>query len=306
MNKLAIVIPAFKIRFLSQTLDSIARQSCKDFTLYIGDDNSPDDIYSVVREYEDVIDIVYKKFPENLGSKDLLSHWERCIDMAVEPYIFFFSDDDIMPFDIVSRFYDTLSKYPQKEFFRIQLAVVSERNELISTNSCLKDTVTAEEMLCDKLFGKMNSAACEFIFSANLYHKIKGFVHFPLAWCSDDATFFKMAQEADGAIAIHGYPVLWRNAEGVNISNDKSYNKEKVTATLMFIRWLRENYSYRKDRYFKQSLYRYIRCLLRETLQWNYSNKDLFSLCKSIYCITPKYSVKLFFKYLRFHRHKAI
>ena len=94
MNKLAIVIPAFKIRFLSQTLDSIARQSCKDFTLYIGDDNSPDDIYSVVREYEDVIDIVYKKFPENLGSKDLLSHWERCIDMALEPYIFFFSDDD--------------------------------------------------------------------------------------------------------------------------------------------------------------------------------------------------------------------
>ena len=106
MNKLAIVIPAFKIRFLSQTLDSIARQSCKDFTLYIGDDNSPDDIYSVVREYEDVIDIVYKKFPENLGSKDLLSHWERCIDMALEPYIFFFSDDDIMPFDIVSRFYE--------------------------------------------------------------------------------------------------------------------------------------------------------------------------------------------------------
>lgn len=42
IKKLAIVIPAYKGRFLKETLDSIAVQAHKDeFVLYIGDDASP-------------------------------------------------------------------------------------------------------------------------------------------------------------------------------------------------------------------------------------------------------------------------
>ena len=40
-NNLAIVIPAYKSTFLPAALDSIAAQTCQDFTLYIGDDCSP-------------------------------------------------------------------------------------------------------------------------------------------------------------------------------------------------------------------------------------------------------------------------
>ena len=35
---LAIILPAYKGRFLSETLDSVAAQTCRDFVLYIGDD----------------------------------------------------------------------------------------------------------------------------------------------------------------------------------------------------------------------------------------------------------------------------
>ena len=41
MKKLAIIIPAYKQRFLRETLDSIAKQNNHDFTVYIGDDASP-------------------------------------------------------------------------------------------------------------------------------------------------------------------------------------------------------------------------------------------------------------------------
>ena len=40
-EKIAIVIPAYKCRFLRQTLDSIVVQTCRSFTVYIGDDASP-------------------------------------------------------------------------------------------------------------------------------------------------------------------------------------------------------------------------------------------------------------------------
>ena len=52
-NKLAIIIPAYKACFFREVLDSIVRQSNRDFTVYIGDDASPDDLESIVSDYKD-------------------------------------------------------------------------------------------------------------------------------------------------------------------------------------------------------------------------------------------------------------
>ena len=97
IHRLAIIIPAYKATFLPAALDSIAMQTCKDFTLYVGDDCSPEPIGSIVEQYRDKIDLVYQRFDTNLGSKDLVAQWERCIAMSRdEPYIWLFSDDDVM------------------------------------------------------------------------------------------------------------------------------------------------------------------------------------------------------------------
>lgn len=46
-EKIAIVIPAYKCRFLRQTLDSIVVQTCRSFTVYIGDDASPQNLKEI-------------------------------------------------------------------------------------------------------------------------------------------------------------------------------------------------------------------------------------------------------------------
>ena len=53
MKRLAIIIPAYKATFLSAALDSISAQTCKDFTLYVGDDCSPEPIGNIVEQYRD-------------------------------------------------------------------------------------------------------------------------------------------------------------------------------------------------------------------------------------------------------------
>ena len=96
-HRLAIIIPAYKATFLPAALDSIAMQTCKDFTLYVGDDCSPEPIGSIVEQYKDKVNLVYQRFDTNLGGKDLVAQWERCIAMSHnEPYIWLFSDDDVM------------------------------------------------------------------------------------------------------------------------------------------------------------------------------------------------------------------
>ena len=109
MGKLAIIIPAYKATFLPAALDSIAEQTCKDFTLYIGDDCSPEPIGDIVEKYRDQINLVYQRFDTNLGGKDLVAQWERCIALSQgEPYIWLFSDDDVMEPNCVEELFKTI------------------------------------------------------------------------------------------------------------------------------------------------------------------------------------------------------
>lgn len=280
---LAIIIPAYKRRFLQQALDSAARQTCGDFKVYVGDDNSSEDIISIVDSYRDRLDIVYRRFGENLGKDDLAAHWERCIKMASEPYIYLFSDDDIMPCDIVERFLKALEKNPGHGFFRIQLAVIDRDNSIIRCNPPLPEGLTdARSMLCDKLSGKTSSATCEFIFSSALFYSTGKFVHFPHAWCSDDATWFRMAMNAGGVANIPGYPALWRNVPEVNISNDRKYDRDKEKATAGFVLWLKDNYPEPGDRKFISCLYRYVRCILSISLGGRCSKDGIRNICNAL------------------------
>lgn len=112
MNKLAIVIPAYKKRYFDQTLESFANQTCKDFTIYVGDDASPEDLEEIVNKYKSRISIIYHRFSSNLGGKDLIAHWERCVLLVKkEPWIWFFSDDDFVSKNCVEGFFETLELY---------------------------------------------------------------------------------------------------------------------------------------------------------------------------------------------------
>ena len=57
LTKLAIIIPAYKAAYLDRTLDSLSQQTDKEFSIYIGDDNSPYDlehnipIFRTIRHY---------------------------------------------------------------------------------------------------------------------------------------------------------------------------------------------------------------------------------------------------------------
>lgn len=76
------------------------------FTVYVGDDCSTNDFASLINEYRNKIDIVYHRFDSNLGGRDLVGQWERCISLTQnEKWIWLFSDDDIIGSNCVDLFY---------------------------------------------------------------------------------------------------------------------------------------------------------------------------------------------------------
>ena len=243
MSRLAIVIPAYKSVFLDKTLSSIASQNCKDFTVYIGNDFSPYDLKAKIEPYRDLIDICYIEFEENLGGKDLVAHWERCIDMIRdEEWIWLFSDDDLMDPGCVDRFYSVLAQNPLSDIFHFNVTQIDANDNLIRDLSSFPRIMTCEEYLERRLKGNLYSFVVEYIFRRSHFMEMGRFENFDLAWGSDDATWIKLSNR-NGIFNIDSAKVYWRESQfniSPNYSNPEILNR-KFASQVAFAKWIYKN-----------------------------------------------------------------
>lgn len=268
LNNLAIVIPAYKIKYFEESLNAIARQTVKDFTLYIGDDSDTVCLSGIVDKYRDQINIVYKKFESNLGGSDLVAQWERCIDLVQnEDWIWLFSDDDIMAEDCVEGFYETLYKYnkatTENKVFKFNLSITD------ADLNCWKRCITPLEFSIDYFLQSyfiehtLTNRAVEYIYSKITYKEKGGYVNFPLGWGSDTATMLKFGQES-GYVTIEKGEVFWRNS-GQNITSlsNPVINKQKSHVLDQFHKWAYYFAQDYKDKpYYKDLVFNILRSFL--------------------------------------------
>lgn len=185
---LAIVIPAYKHQFLRETLESIAGQTCKDFNLYIGDDGSPNPIKEIVEEFRGRLDFTYHRFEENLGSKSLVGHWKRCIEMTQgEEWLMILGDDDVFSENLVEFFFKNLNEIIFNKISVVRFATIpiNEFGKPTSPVFLNPKFEKAPDSFIRKMEGKTRSSLSEYVFFKKAFEK-NGFRDFPLAWYSDD------------------------------------------------------------------------------------------------------------------------
>ena len=243
-NKLAIVIPAFKINFFEAAISSIANQTCRDFTLYIGNDASNDDFEAVIYKYKHLISVTYKKFNKNFGQKDLVGHWERCIEMAgPEEWIWLFSDDDVMDSNCVESFYTSLNCNGRHfKLYHFNVSQIDMEGKVTGSFYSFPDIMTSEEFVLTRLKKPGNfSVVIEYIFDRSYFSEKGGFVNFDLAWGTDDATWITLADKA-GIKTIGDAKVYWRKSRfNITPNNwDKDITKRKLIAQVQFGKWILE------------------------------------------------------------------
>jgi len=240
MSNLAIIIPAYKAAFLDKALASIAGQTCKDFTLYVGDDASPHDLYSIVAQYENKVDIVYHRFEENIGGKDLVAQWERCIALSQsEEWLWLFSDDDEMERGCVEAFYKEIGTGVYYDLYHFNVNRIDENSRILNTTPAFPAVLPAESFLRKKLSGKITSYVCEYIFSRKAYYNAGGFQKFDMAWNSDDATWVTLSL-AKGIKTIGNAMVNWRSS-GINITSNESdihIVARKLQSNVEYSKWV--------------------------------------------------------------------
>ncbi|MCB9495447.1 MAG: glycosyltransferase [Fibrobacteria bacterium] len=240
-HPLAIVIPAWKPDFLERTLAGFASQTCKDFRLYIGDDCSPADIEGCVRRHAGTCDVVYHRFEENLGGRNLVQHWRRCIELTQgEPLLWLFSDDDLASPECVDVLLEAWKSAPKADVFHFDLLVVGEADEVLETPSRFPATLGGIEFYRKRRDNELLSFAPEFVFTRRVFERL-GFVEFDLAWGSDMFTWINFSGE-EGVKSLGRGRVSWRRST-VNISpntKDLALLRRKILAEVEQIRWIRQ------------------------------------------------------------------
>jgi len=249
MHRLAIIIPAYKATFLPAALDSIAAQTCKDFALYVGDDCSPEPIGEIVEQYRDKIELVYQRFDSNLGGKNLVAQWERCISMSKEePYIWLFSDDDVMEPNCVEQLLRTIDETKGAyDLYHFDSYRIDENGKFELLRKPYPSIITSYDYYKGKMMGKYDSYVVENVFSRRIYEQSGGFKNFDLAWGSDVATWCIFSNDK-GMCSVPGALIGWRrSSQNITPSKTRETAERKLMADCAFLCWTYRFYHQETD-----------------------------------------------------------
>lgn len=184
---LAIIIPYYKLTFFARTLESLAVQTDQRFTVYIGNDASPEEPDELLKKFKDKFNFTYKKFQQNLGGISLTKQWERCIEMMQnEEWLMILGDDDTLSPEVVAKFYENYTNFNQNSnVVRFSSQVIDENNHPVARIYTQPKYEDPLHSYYRKFIGENRASLSEFIFRRSQYDKFK-FKNYPLGWTADD------------------------------------------------------------------------------------------------------------------------
>ncbi|MGM9803101.1 MAG: glycosyltransferase family 2 protein [Muribaculaceae bacterium] len=229
--RFSFVLPAYKGRYLAESIQSILAQTVTDFELVIVNDCSPDDIASIVAVNSDER-IRYYENEQNIGGADLVAQWNKCLSYARGEYVILATDDDLYEPNFLESFIPLIEKYPEVGVFRSRIMSTDDSGRIKYLDKCYKEYLRQEEF-CNYLLEGVQGGIPQNIFNRKVLVSNGGFVPYPLAWGSDDATILMMSK--CGIVHSQDFLVKFRWSD-INISSDHALKTAllKLEARLRF------------------------------------------------------------------------
>jgi glycosyltransferase involved in cell wall biosynthesis len=250
VQDLAIVIPAFKGRYLHAALASMAAQTDQRFQLYVCDDASPDDLGAI---YAGVFPAAaderrnFIRFDENLGGRSLVQQWNRCVAQTRgEPWIWLFSDDDIADPNCVSAFYRVSqadrAHGEDAPVYRFDTAIIDGDGYCVAVSPPHPARESGLQFAYHRMLWQRNSFAPDHIFARDAFERCGGFVDLPFAIGSDDASWITFS-EGSLIRTIEGPLVYWRRTTENTSRVSGGNSVEKLLGFVNYTTWLVQRFA---------------------------------------------------------------
>ena len=230
--KFSVVIPAYKATYLEECLDSVLKQTYPYFEIIILNDASPEKVNEIVDSYTDSR-IFYFENEVNIGAVDVVKNWNKCLSLSTGDYIICMGDDDKLLPDCLDEYLKLIRQFPN-------VAVYHGWTEIIDENSLICD-IQEPRPIIESVYSMMyyrwkgrKQYIGDFLFNRKKLKQNGGFVYFPMAWGSDDATAYMMAKNG---IVNTQVPVFQYRVNSQTIS--KSGNVFlKLQGYEAFVKWI--------------------------------------------------------------------
>ncbi len=249
LPKISILIPAFKIKYLRKCLDSISQQSYENWEIIIVDDNSPEDIKSIVQNYDNDR-IRYYRNEHNFGAIDVVDNWNKCLEYATGDYCICIGDDDMLPQDALKEYARYIGKYPSVNVFHARTILIDQNDQPISVTNSRAEYESVYSLIRHRMNDEFQFVG-DFCYNVTKLREIGGYVKFPLAWGSDDVTAYAMA-EKNGIVNLLE-PSFFYRVNTLSITNNGNIDI-KIKATNNQRAWFYEFFSRQKPQTLTDSL----------------------------------------------------
>lgn len=163
----------------------------------------------------------------------MVKQWNHCLEYAKGEYVILASDDDEYDSSFLISMKEMINKYPEVDILSCRKRIINEKDELVDIDGYLGEYMTSCDFANQLFDSCIYSSISNYVFKRDtLLHK-GGFVDFPIAWYSDDATVLKLSQEH--GIVFSPKMLFSFRFSGINLStirNTSLYYK-KIDATIL-------------------------------------------------------------------------
>ena len=281
----SIAIPAYKKKFLAETIQSVLNQRVQDFELIIVNDKSPEDIDSVVRSFNDER-IKYYTNEKNLGGQNPALNWNKCLSYAQGEYFALLCDDDLYDSRFLEQMLEIAEQYPDVNVFRARANFINADGKEINRYASSPSWESWDDYLWHVCRNYRSQTISEWMFRRKALDAVGGYAMLPLAWYADYLSIFRVAKE--GGIASVSDILVHFRLSGDNISSqDNKNNIQKIVAANQYREAVAELL---KDHADRDNLLDSLDGLLRQHRKYNLKHTPKGTLVK-LYLERKKYQV---------------
>lgn len=186
--KFSVTIPAYKSQYLREAIESVICQTYTDWELIIVDDCSPENLEAIVKPFLADCRVQYYCNEKNCGAVDVVDNWNICLSHSTGDYVICMGDDDRLLPCCLEEYQTLITRHPNLYVYHARTRIIDEEGNPVETQKACPSYETCQEMLYGQWKNNRKQFIGDFLFSRRWLNDNKGYIKFPLAYCSDWAT----------------------------------------------------------------------------------------------------------------------
>lgn len=194
--RFTIGLPITKTGHLQETLDSIEKQTFKDYEIVIKNNASTKERKEEIKGM--LVDWLKKPNVKYFESQEQLSmtmNFNTVLEKAEGEYFLIMSDDDVMEADYLLEFNSLTEKYLDVNIFHCRVRRIDGNGNLIDFSELCPEFESQIDFVYHRIKGLRSLELSDYVLKTRAFKDADGFTNLPMGWGTDEINWIKLGKK---------------------------------------------------------------------------------------------------------------